>query len=123
MKQCLIVDDSEVIRKIASKIASDMGFAVSEAENGHEALEQCRYTQPEVILLDWHMPVMSAYEFLDGLRKSAPKEWPHIVYCTTENDSLDFTRAIKAGCSEVLMKPFDGESLQAKLGQVTQPAA
>jgi two-component system chemotaxis response regulator CheY len=52
MKNCLIVDDSRVIRKVARHILEGMGFAVDEAGDGREALERCEDTMPDVILLD-----------------------------------------------------------------------
>ena len=59
MKSCLIVDDSSVIRKVARRILEDMDFIVDEAEDGQEAYEKCAQEMPDVILLDWQMPIMS----------------------------------------------------------------
>ncbi len=56
MKSCLVVDDSRVIRKVACRILSDLGFQTAEAEDGITALEACRASMPEMILLDWSMP-------------------------------------------------------------------
>ena len=63
-KSCLVVDDSKVIRKVARHILESMSFAVEEAADGQEALTFCRANRPDVILLDWNMPVMSGMEFL-----------------------------------------------------------
>src|SRR3546814_7210801 len=63
-KSCLVVDDSKVIRKVARHILESMAFAVEEAADGQEALTFCRANRPDVILLDWNMPVMSGMEFL-----------------------------------------------------------
>ena len=69
MKHCLVVDDSAVIRKVARRILEELRFTTSEAENGREALDQCRMQMPDAVLLDWNMPVMDGIAFLVALRK------------------------------------------------------
>ena len=59
MKNCLVVDDSKVIRKVARHILETLNFAVDEAEDGREALSRIERRVPDVVLLDWNMPVMS----------------------------------------------------------------
>ena len=63
-KSCLVVDDSKVIRKVARHILESMSFAVEEAADGQEALTYCRANRPDVILLDWNMPVTVSYTHL-----------------------------------------------------------
>ena len=69
MKTCLIVDDSKVIRKVARHILETLEFQVEEAGDGREALDRCEAKMPDVVLLDWNMPVMSGMEFLKLLRQ------------------------------------------------------
>ncbi|MEW5702979.1 MAG: response regulator [Pseudomonadota bacterium] len=118
MKYCLIVDDSKVIRTIARRILEELSFRTEEATNGIEALAVCRKEMPDVILLDWNMPVMSGIDFLKELRKLTGGERPVVVFCTTENDLKHIQEAIQAGANEYIMKPFDSEILQAKFEQV-----
>lgn len=115
MKHCLVVDDSRVIRKVSRHILESLGFAVDEAENGSEALDRCSVQMPDVILLDWNMPVMSGIEFIVQLRQRDGGEKPKVVFCTTENDVAHIREAISAGADEYVMKPFDQETLQIKL--------
>jgi two-component system chemotaxis response regulator CheY len=119
MKTCLIVDDSKVIRKVARRILEDLSFEISEAEDGRMALEACREAAPDVVLLDWNMPVMNGMDFLQELRRSTvqPKQ-PIVVFCTTENDMAHIRAAIEAGADEYIMKPFDREIIEAKFAQV-----
>lgn len=114
-KKCLIVDDSRVIRKVARHILESLDFDVSEAENGQEALNACEQRMPELILLDWNMPVMSGIEFITELRTREGGDAPKVVFCTTENDVAHIRAAIDAGADEYVMKPFDHETLQIKL--------
>ncbi|WP_086619961.1 response regulator [Erythrobacter tepidarius] len=115
MKTCLIVDDSRVIRKVSRHILETLGFAVHEAENGKEALDACAAAMPDVVLLDWNMPVMTGIEFLMHLRQRPDGDKPKVVFCTTENDVAHIRQAIEAGADEYVMKPFDHETLQIKL--------
>ncbi|MBB5715366.1 response regulator [Sphingomonas aerophila] len=115
MKTCLVVDDSKVIRKVARHILETLNFAVSEAADGREALDHCMATPPDVILLDWNMPVMSGMEFLRALRESSIADKPKVVFCTTENGMAHIRAAIEAGADEYVMKPFDRDTLESKL--------
>lgn len=118
MKNCLVVDDSSVIRKVARRILEDLSFEISEAEDGLKALDICRKEMPEAILLDWNMPVMDGLEFLAQLRREPGGEKPKVVFCTTENDVGHIAKAMRAGADEYIMKPFDREIVEAKFAEV-----
>ena len=115
MKTCLVVADSKVIRKVARHILETLDFTVREACDGREALQSCMESVPDVILLDWNMPVMSGMDFLRALRASDLAERPKVVFCTTENGMAYIRAAIEAGADEYVMKPFDRETLESKL--------
>ena len=115
MKSCLVVDDSKVIRKVARHILETLNFSVDEAEDGKEALSRCQAQMPDVVLLDWNMPVMGGIEFLRTLRQGDYENQPKVVFCTTENDAAHIRAAIDAGADEYVMKPFDRETLESKL--------
>jgi len=109
MKNCLVVDDSSVIRKVARRILEGLEFEVEEAEDGEQALEACRRQMPQAVLLDWNMPKMDGYEFLRALRRLPDGDRPKVVFCTSENDVAHIARALHAGANEYIMKPFDKE--------------
>ena len=115
MKTCLVVDDSKVIRKVARHILETLEYQVTEAVDGRDALDQCLATPPDVILLDWNMPVMSGMDFLRALRESDIPSRPKVVFCTTENGMAYIRAAIEAGADEYVMKPFDRDTLESKL--------
>jgi len=114
-RTCLIVDDSKVIRKVARHILESLDFDVSEAADGREALDYCNAVTPDVVLLDWNMPVMSGIEFLRALGDRGEVARPKIVFCTTENGTSHIRAAIDAGADEYVMKPFDRDTLASKL--------
>ncbi len=118
MKYCLIVDDSKVIRMVARKILEELQFETDEAVDGKVALAACQRKMPDVILLDWNMPVLDGIDFLRELRGRPGGEAPKVIFCTIENDIEHIQEAIDAGANEYIMKPFDSEIIQAKFAQV-----
>jgi two-component system chemotaxis response regulator CheY len=118
MRTCLVVDDSTVIRKIARRILEEMDFQIIEAEDGEKALEACKRSLPDAILLDWNMPVMDGFEFLTNLRRMPGGDAPKVVFCTTENGIDHIARALNAGANEYIMKPFDKDIVAAKFQEV-----
>lgn len=118
MKTCLVVDDSKVIRRMARKMLEGQGFAVEEAQDGMEALASCRKNLPDLILLDWNMPVMDGLACLKAMRAEFGSERPLVMFCTTQNDVSFIQQAIEAGANEYVMKPFDDQILQGKLVQL-----
>jgi two-component system chemotaxis response regulator CheY len=117
VRTCLVVDDSRVVRKVARRMLEARGFEVEEAADGKLALDACRARLPDVVLLDWNMPVMNGIEFLKALRAEFGPERPPVVFCTTETEMSFIEQAIEHGAQEYLMKPFDEELLVGKLGQ------
>ncbi len=118
MTQVLVVDDSPVIRKVARRIFEGLGFETAEAEDGQKAVVACSFLMPDVILLDWNMPVMDGFAFLRELRRMPGGAQPTVVLCTTENDVAHIARAKHAGANGHLLKPFDQSIIEAKLAEL-----
>ena len=117
-RRCLLVDDSRMIRKIARQIVEGLGYEVTEAENGEEALTRCKLAMPDLILLDWNMPVMTGPQFMAALREAAPDGLPKVVFCTTESGVQEIHQGIEAGACEFVIKPFDEASMITKLRNI-----
>jgi two-component system, chemotaxis family, chemotaxis protein CheY len=94
------------------------GYAVGEAENGEEALAKCRAGMPDVILLDWNMPVMSGLQFVTALGEVPGPQRPTVVFCTTESDPAIVRSGIAAGAAGFVIKPFNQQTLQLALERV-----
>jgi len=117
-RTCLIVDDSRIIRKVARRIVEGLKFEVDEAADGAEALTFCASVMPEVVLLDWSMPVMDGLTFLRRLRELPGGEKPKVLFCTIETRAERIAEALSAGADDYVMKPFDGEILSSKFAEV-----
>ncbi|AQR62694.1 two-component system response regulator [Brevundimonas sp. LM2] len=118
VRTCLIVDDSRIIRKVARRIVEALDFEVDEAADGIEALSHCAGLMPDVILLDWNMPVMDGLTFIRRLRAQPNGGHPKVLFCTIETAPERIAEALGAGADDYIMKPFDGEILQSKLSEV-----
>lgn len=114
-KTCLIVDDSRIIRKVARRIVEGLGFEVDEAADGAEALAYCNGSLPDVVLLDWSMPVMDGLTFMTRMRALPGGERPKVLFCTVETRAERIREALDAGADDYVMKPFDGDILSSKL--------
>lgn len=115
MKTCLVVDNSDIVRKVARRILENLKLQTSEAVDGQAALDSCKVSMPEAILLDCQTPTMSPTDFLTSLRELPDGGKPMVIYCATENDNGDIARALTAGADDYVLKPFDRELLRTKL--------
>src|SRR5262249_59595400 len=103
---CLVVDDSRVIRHLASDLLKSFGFSVAEAENGKVAVEFCRTKVPSFVLLDWNMPEMDGITCLRALRAMPLDPRPPAVMCTTENTIDNIREAFEPGAPHSTVKPL-----------------
>jgi CheY-like chemotaxis protein len=102
-KTVLVVDDNAGIRKLLAVAFLSDGFTTCvQAENGKEGIETAKKIKPDVITLDFSMPVMNGLAAASELRKLFPKT--PIILFTLYADSLLRTDASKAGVSLVLLK-------------------
>lgn len=115
MKTCLVVDDSDIVRKVACSIFEALKFETTEADSGQAALDGCLKDMPDAILLDSHIPPMATIEFLSTLRAMPKGSKPVVIYCATDNDSGDIARMLSSGADDYVLKPFDRETIRTKL--------
>ena len=117
MEHALVVDDSRAVRRLLAQALEDMGYEVSQAENGRRALEELHaLTEPvSLILTDWNMPEMNGLEFLKEVRKQSDLDSVPVIMVTTETEMEHMAAALEAGANEYVMKPFTREILTDKL--------
>ena len=94
----------------------DIGFEVFEAEDGNVALTRLKEIgQPDLVLIDWNMPVMNGYEFVIAVRSDERYNDVPLMMVTTETEMSQVVKALEAGANEYIMKPFTREILLEKL--------
>jgi two-component system chemotaxis response regulator CheY len=118
MKDCLIVDDSKVVRDILKKMLDQLGFECRQAVDGKDAVDLCTNKMPDLILLDWNMPIMSGIECLTVIRSMEGGKHPKIILCTGNSEMTQIVDALSGGADEYIIKPFDPEILRLKLVEV-----
>ncbi len=117
MEKAMIIDDSRAMRRILGETIRELGFEVSEASNGRDALAKLDNMGPPVrlMLVDWNMPEMNGLEFITQLRQDERFQGSLIVMVTTETAVDQMVNALEAGANEYVMKPFTKEIIQDKL--------
>jgi two-component system chemotaxis response regulator CheY len=115
----LIVDDSAAMRMIVRRTLRQAGFdghEISEAVDGATALAAITASPPDLVLSDWNMPNMTGIELLEALTKAGSKV--RFGFVTTEA-TLDMRqRAVGAGATFLISKPFTPESFRQTLSAI-----
>ena len=114
--QALVVDDSRAMRAILTRLLDGLGFDVAQAGDGQEALEVlARGVRPDVILVDWNMPVMDGLTFIKQCRAHDDYRDIVLMMVTTESEHAQIVRALAAGAHEYVIKPFTEDVIAEKL--------
>jgi two-component system, chemotaxis family, chemotaxis protein CheY len=115
----LVVDDDSDLREFLRLMLTSMGFEVTSAANGQQALDVMESYNPDLILLDMKMPVMNGWEFCAALEgRVAPR--PPIVVLTAAPDPA--ARAAEVHADGWLGKPFEYADLEATVRRFARPA-
>ncbi|HCZ05805.1 MAG: two-component system, OmpR family, alkaline phosphatase synthesis response regulator PhoP [Thermotogota bacterium] len=109
-KKILVVDDSEVLRKIMEFNLKRAGFEVIQATNGLEGLEVIEKEKPDLVFLDIMMPKMDGFTVLKHLKERNMLNIP-IVVVTAKGGEDDAEQATKLGATAVITKPFSPKKL------------
>ncbi len=113
LKQCVLAAPVHVRWKLKEMLFR-AGFSVSEADTGLAVLCQCTKRVPELILLDFHVPVMSGIEVTRTLRRFFPLIRPRIILIAENVDLDSIISAITAGADDYMLAPFDQDILAGK---------
>jgi two-component system chemotaxis response regulator CheY len=112
----LVVDDSRAMRSILARLMAGLGFEVSQAGDGAEALAVLDSgVRPDVCLVDWNMPVMDGLTFIKSVRARDDLRDISLMMVTTESEQGQIVRALAAGAHEYVIKPFSDEVIAEKL--------
>ena len=114
--RALVVDDSKPSRSIVARVLRDLRFECAEAANGAEAIELLASGgRPDLVTINWHMPVMDGIELIKRLRGSRAHRDLRLLMISTESDRGRIEQALAAGADDFVSKPFTAEALVRKL--------
>ena len=109
----LVVDDEPAIRRALRPTLTELGFHVSEASRGEEALQVLRSTAYDVVLLDINMPGIGGIETLKRIRTFAPRL--PVLMLTVRDEEEDKVEALDLGADDYVTKPFSTRELVARI--------
>lgn len=113
MRNILIIEDEENIRKIIAYDLSKAGFDIDEAEDGKEGLAKGLSNAYDLILIDWMLPKYSGIELIKKFRE---ENVDSILFMLTAKDSEeDIVEAFEAGADDYMSKPFSPKELLARI--------
>jgi len=121
----LVVDNADGLRSMMRMLLAKLGLTeVIEAENGKVALERLK-NQPiqapiQLITLDWNMPVMDGFTFLNEIKAHPQYQSIPVLIVTAEDDAVKVMDALTVGAAGYIVKPFDEALLQEKLCSIWQ---
>ena len=121
----LVVDDNQYMRKLVRNLLLNVGIKnLYEASDGIAGLEAIRTTLPDIVILDWEMPLLTGAELVRIVRSPGvfPRANQPIIMLTDIGLQSRVTAAIRLGVHEFLVKPISPKTLQQRLlGLILNP--
>lgn len=115
----LVVDDSSTMRRILRNNLKSLGFEdIIEAENGEGALARLQSEKVDMVITDWNMPVMSGLELVTAIRGNPTLKQTPVLMVTTVAEKDEIVKAMQAGVTNYVVKPFDAATLKNKIDRM-----
>ena len=111
----LVVEDEAALATMLRYNLEKQGFRVEEAADGQEALTRIAETQPDLVLLDWMLPVMSGLEVCRQIRRRTTTRDLPVIMVTARTEDQDAVRGLNTGADDYITKPFNMEALLARM--------
>jgi two-component system phosphate regulon response regulator PhoB len=118
----LIVEDEAPLVMLLRYNLEKEGFQVCEAADGEEALVQIAERKPDVVLLDWMLPLVSGIEVCRRIRRSPETRALPVIMLTARGEESDRVRGLDSGADDYVVKPFSPSELVARLRAVIRRA-
>jgi len=117
-QRILVVDDSEDMRDLLQRLLERAGYRVVVAQDGQASLTQAKRHHPDLILMDLSLPDMDGWEAVAHLRKMREFRTTPILAVTAHVSPFEEDRAMAAGCTAHLGKPFDTRVLLQEVARL-----
>jgi CheY-like chemotaxis protein len=122
MTKVLLVEDNEMNRDMLSRRLTRRGFEVVCAVNGQRGVELARSEAPDIILMDFSLPLMDGWEATRRVKAGDATRDVPVIGLTAHAMSGDREKAIEAGCDEYDTKPIDLDRLIDKIERLVKKA-
>jgi DNA-binding response OmpR family regulator len=115
-EEMMVVEDDQIVAGILHHMLSRRGYKVHVAKNGLEALEMLETLEPpKLVMLDVMLPFLDGYELIDRIRGHATWAEVPIIMLTSKSRESSIVRALDAGATDYVIKPFQPEELMARV--------
>ncbi|MCP4106275.1 MAG: response regulator [Desulfobacteraceae bacterium] len=114
----LVVEDNKVQRMILEDHLQEAGYKVVHAENGAHCLEILEAMDPDLILLDVHMPVMDGFETLYAIRNNNKFSELPVLFLTSQEQDFKKIKGLELGADDYITKPFNSRILLSRIKAV-----
>jgi sigma-B regulation protein RsbU (phosphoserine phosphatase) len=111
----LTADDDEIARRILTKTLKSLGHEVVETRDGQEAWAEYRLHHFHLVISDWMMPVLNGIEFTKLVRSEIRQKYTYVIMLTSLEGKGRYLEGMEAGADDFINKPFDKETLAARL--------
>jgi CheY-like chemotaxis protein len=115
MKKVLIADDKATSRELVRTVLEKCGYLVFEAADGLEALRVARESEPDLIILDLHMPRLDGFGVVQELRRDDQFAATPVMALTASAMQGDRERALAAGFTGYISKPIPLSTLRSEV--------
>jgi len=111
-----VVEDEKVSRKMTIELLKKMGITkIVASTNGEIALQKLRLQKADLIISDWHMPVMDGLEFYKAVKKEESLQDTPFLMVTVEDSKERVVEALKLGIRDYIVKPLSSKSFEGKV--------
>jgi two-component system, OmpR family, phosphate regulon response regulator PhoB len=111
----LVVEDEAALVTMLRYNLEKQGFRVEEAANGEEALTSIAEARPDLVLLDWMLPVVSGIEVCRQIRRRPATRTLPVIMVTARTEEQDTVRGLNLGADDYITKPFSMDALLARM--------
>ena len=118
----LIVEDEAALVTMLRYNLEKEGFEVAEATDGEEALLRIAEIRPDVVLLDWMLPLVSGIEVCRQIRRAPQTRTLPVIMLTARGEEADRVRGLNSGADDYIVKPFSPSELVARVRAVMRRA-
>ena len=119
----LVVEDEAALLTMLRYNLEKHGYRVEEAANGEEALARLAEERPDLVLLDWMLPVLSGIEVCRQIRRHPETRDLPVIMLTARTEDQDAVRALNTGADDYITKPFGIEALMARIRALLRRAS